>query len=58
MRIRAVPPCSGGRTKTVSEKPISRASACIVSASSPRASVNTASWFPVSGVSVKTSAKT
>ena len=32
--IRAVPPCSGGRTKTVSEKPISRVSACIVASSS------------------------
>ena len=58
MRIRAVPPASAGSMKTVSEKPISSASACIVSASSPRASVKTASWLPVSGVSVKTSAKT
>ena len=31
MRIRTVPPCSGGSTKVVSEKPISSASACIVS---------------------------
>ena len=37
IRIRAVPPCSGGSTKTVSEKPISRASACIVASSSRRA---------------------
>ena len=30
MRIRTVPPCSGGSTKAVSENPISSASACIV----------------------------
>ena len=58
IRIRAVPPCSGGRTKAVSEKPISSASACIVVSSSPRASVKTASGFPVSGSTVKTSATT
>ena len=47
-----------GRTKTVSEKPISSASACIVTGSRSRASVNTASWLPASGTSVKTSATT
>ena len=40
-------PCPRGSTKTVSEKPISSASACIVSSSIARASVNTASWFPL-----------
>src|SRR5436190_2910627 len=58
MRIRAWPPSSGGSTKTVSEKFISRARFCIVSSSTSRPSVNTASWFPVSAVSVKTSATT
>jgi hypothetical protein len=47
-----------GRQKTVSENAISFASACIVASSRSRASVNTASWFPSSGVSVKTSATT
>ena len=45
----------GGRTKTLSANIISFASACIVSGSRSRASVKTAIWFPVSGVSVKTS---
>src|SRR5512134_1624981 len=58
IRMRAVPPPSAGRTNVVSEKPISRASACIVSASSSRASVKTASWFPASARSVKTSTTT
>src|SRR5262245_55951810 len=58
MRTLAVPPASGGSTKVVSEKPISSASACIVSGSIPRASVNTASWLPASAVSVKTSTTT
>ncbi len=47
-----------GRTNTVSENAISFASACMVASSRSRASVNTASWFPSSGVSVKTSATT
>ena len=42
-------------TKTVSDRFVSRASACIVSESRSRASVKTASWLPASGVSVKTS---
>ena len=58
IRTRAVPPSSAGRTNVVSEKPISRASACIVPASSSRASVKTASWFPASARSVKTSTTT
>ena len=48
----------GGSTKTVSEKFISRASDCMSSLVRSRASVKTASWLPVSGVSVKTSATT
>ena len=36
MRIRTVPPCSGGSTKVVSENPISSANACIVTPSSER----------------------
>ena len=52
------PALLGGQDEHGFEKPISNASACIVSASSPRASVKTASWFLASGVSVKTSAKT
>src|SRR5438034_287481 len=52
--IFAWPPASAGSTNVTSEKLISRASACIVSPSSPRASVKTASWFPSSGLSVKT----
>ena len=39
-------------------EPISRASPCIVWSSRPRPSVKTASWLPVSGRSVKTSAST
>ena len=58
IRIRACPPDSGGSTKTVSDRFSSRASRCISSSSSPRASVKTASGFPASGVSVKTSATT
>ena len=58
IRIRACPPDSGGSTKTVSEKFISRASFNIVSSSTPRPSVKTASWFPVKASSVKTSATT
>ena len=56
--IRTSPSPSAGSTNTVSEKLISRASACIVCESSSRASVNTASWLPASGRSVKTSATT
>jgi hypothetical protein len=48
----------GGSTKTVSEKFVSRASACIVSGSRSRASVKTASWLPASETSVKTSTTT
>ena len=48
----------GGRTKTVSESFVSRASSCISSTVRSRASVKTASWLPVSGVSVKTSQRT
>ena len=58
IRIRACPSLSGGSTKTVSERFISRASLCICSVSRPRPSVKTASPFPASGVSVKTSAIT
>ena len=58
IRIRAVPSAAAGSTNTVSEKPISRASACIVPSSRPRASVKTASWLPASRVDVKTSATT
>ncbi len=39
----------------VSEKFSSFASGCSVSSGISRASVNTASWLPASGVSVKTS---
>jgi hypothetical protein len=56
--MRTWPSASGGSTKTLSEKFISLASFCIVSSSSPRPSVNTASWLPVRAVSVKTSATT
>ena len=58
IRTRAVPPCSAGSTKVDSEKPTSFASACMTAESIARASVNTASWLPVSGVSVKTSTTT
>ena len=59
IRIRtSASPDRGGSTNTVSEKAISFASACIVSGSRSRASVKTASWFPCSAVSVKTSATT
>ena len=58
IRIRTVPPSRGGRTKTVSERPSSSASSCIVTSSRSRASVKTASWLPASGRSVKTSART
>ena len=58
IRMRAVPPCSAGNTKTVSERLSSRATRCIVSSSRPRPSVKTASGLPVSGRSVKTSATT
>ena len=48
-----------GNTNVVSEKPISSASALHQpSASISRASVKTASWFPASAVSVKTSTTT
>jgi hypothetical protein len=57
-RIRAWPPASGGRTNTVSERFISRASFCMVSSSTSRPSVKTASWLPASGTSVNTSATT
>ena len=42
-------------TKVVSDRRVSRANAPIVSSSSPSASCTTASWFPASGRSVKTS---
>jgi hypothetical protein len=58
IRMRACPPSSGGSTNTVSEKPISRARGWSRSSGSARASVKTASWLPVSGSSVKTSATT
>jgi hypothetical protein len=59
IRIRTSASSTWGRsTKTLSAKFISLASACIVSESRSRASVNTASWFPVSAVSVNTSATT
>ncbi len=58
IRMRACPPLSGGKTNTVSERFISRARTCMVSSSTSRPSVKTASWLPVSGVSVKTSATT
>ncbi len=45
-------------TKTLSEKRISHASACMVASSSDRASVKTASWLPVRARSVKTSHRT
>ena len=48
----------GGSTNTDSENFISRASDCMSSLVRSRASVKTASWLPVSGVSVKTSATT
>src|SRR5205085_5516604 len=44
-----------GSTKIVSEEFISRARRCIWSVESASASGNTASWLPVSGVSVNTS---
>src|SRR5205823_8686699 len=46
---------SGGRTKVVSEKFISRAMRCMVSAERSRPSSTTASWLPASGFSVNTS---
>jgi len=52
----ASPPRSGGSTKVDSAKFISRARRCICSAERDRASVKTPSWFPSSGMSVKTSA--
>ena len=56
MRIRtSVPAVSGGSTNVVSEKFISFAIACIVSAESPRPSRKTASWLPPKRWSVKTS---
>jgi hypothetical protein len=58
MRMRAWPPAAGGNTKTVSERFISRASAGRSPSGIARASVKTASWFPVSGRSVKTSQTT
>src|SRR5207253_2326237 len=44
-----------GRMKVVSERRISRATACICALVRPRASVKTASWLPSSGRRVKTS---
>src|SRR3954462_2088269 len=58
IRMRACPSPSGGSTKTVSDRFVSRARRCISSSPSPRPSVKTASAFPASGVSVKTSATT
>jgi hypothetical protein len=58
IRIRACPPASAGSTNTVSDRFISRARFCIVASSTSRPSVKTASWFPVSGVSVNTSQTT
>ena len=56
MRIRmSVSGRSFGRMNVLSEKFISRAMACMCAVSSPRASVNTASWLPSSGLAVKTS---
>src|SRR5450759_3633303 len=56
IRMRAsVPFRSGGRIKVDSEKFISFAIACIVSAVRPRASRKTASWLPPNRRSVKTS---
>src|SRR5882672_5469209 len=43
----------GGSTKVVSAKLNSRASACIAPSASPRASGNTASWFPPNACSVR-----
>ncbi len=58
IRIFACPPSSAGYTKTVSENLVSNASRWSVSSGISRASVKTASWFPSSGRSVKTSAMT
>jgi len=58
MRMATSPSCSGASTNTVSESFSSRARRCMSSAEIPRASVNTASWLPSSGVSVKTSSST
>ena len=58
MRMRTCPSPSFGSTNTVSEKFISFASRCISPSGTSRASVKTPSWFPSSGVSVKTSATT
>src|SRR2546428_11257706 len=55
IRILACPPLSAGYTKTVSEKFIPRAIGCSRFSGTSRASVNTASWLPASGRSVKTS---
>jgi hypothetical protein len=55
MRMRTSPPCSGGRTKTVSAKFISLARLCICSAENSRASVKTPSWLPSRGALVNTS---
>src|SRR5919109_1478519 len=56
--MRTCPSASGGRTKTVSLRFISRASGWSSSSGMSRASVKTASGLPASGVSVKTSATT
>ena len=53
-----VPSLSAGRTKTVSDRFVSRASCCIRSVSTPLPSVKTATGLPASGVSVKTSQMT
>ncbi len=59
IRIRtSAPSACGGSTNAVSESCSSRASACIVSSSRSRASVNTASWLPARAVSAKTSTTT
>ena len=58
IRIRACASASDGSTKTLSERFSSRPSRCISSSERPRPSVNTATGFPSSGVSVKTSATT
>ena len=56
IRIRMSVPCvSAGSRNVDSEKFISCAIVCICSAVNPRASGNTASWFPSNGRWVKTS---
>ena len=57
-KIRTLAACSGfsgGKTKVVSEKFISRAILCMSLLDRPLPSRTTASWFPASALSVKTS---